>query len=209
MAVTVPFDPVGPSSASAHAPISKSAGLPDIAAAPAEESYIHFLARECRVLLRWVVMFLAVVTAVTFSTLFAWALLPAFLLLGAYMLYRVADRVEVRTRHAGDPTGDTTLVVETEHEDDPITVSEFERREISQAVQGRVTRIVLVVALAVMVLAVVVAGMVFGGELMLLGTLILFAYMLLVAAPMWLGWVEDDAETVTHQVEDRLHAPTT
>lgn len=192
MAVTVPIES---QAASSVAPES----------APHRESYIHFLARECRLILRWVVIFLAVTTAVTFGTLFYWAVLPGILLLIAYSMLMFANSLENSTRKPGDPGAEEMTSLAEPTEELPVSSSEDEKRVINAAIWARLTKIGIAIALGVAALAVIVAGAVFGGELLVLGTFILFAYMLLVAAPLWLGWLEDEAEEVTHQVEHELH----
>jgi hypothetical protein len=192
MAVTVPIDSP---TASSVAPAS----------APHRESYIHFLARECRLILRWVVIFLAVTTAVTFGTLFYWAVLPGILLLIAYSMLLFANSLESSTRQPGDLGAEEVMSQAETTEELSAVATDEERRVINAAVWARLTKIGIAIALGVAALAVILAGVLFGGELLVLGTFIVFAYMLLVAAPLWLGWLEDEAEVVTHRVEHEMH----
>jgi len=178
--------------------------------APAhEEGYFHFLARECRLLLRWAVLISAAATVLTMFTLFYWAILPAIVLLIAYALLLFANEAEALSHQPGDPGDEAPAVGGEGAAVEYLPPEEVERREVGQAVEKRMTRTVLEILLGVGVLALVIAvilGVSHGNwKYLALGGLILFAYMLLVAAPLWLGWVEDEAEEVTHRVEADFH----
>jgi fatty acid desaturase len=174
-----------------------------------EEGYFHFLARESRLVLRWVVLLSAAATVLTMFTLFYWAILPAIVLLISYALLLFANEAESLSHQPGDPGDEAPAVGGEGAAMEYLAPEEVERREVGRAVEKRLTRTVLEILLGVGVLALIIAvalGIAYGNWTYLaLGGLVLFAYMLLVAAPLWLGWVEDEAEEETHRVEQEFH----
>ena len=50
------------------------------------------------------------------------------------------------------------------------------------------------IVIAVMLSALLIASILFEFQVVAIGALVVFAYMLLIAAPLWLGWFNDDIE---------------
>lgn len=166
------------------------------------EGFVHFLAREGRVVLRWTVIASLVATIVTMATFFWFAVIPGIFLLISYACLLMVREVEHRSeRHDLDHAATPTTHVEREQspptEVDPVNMALMKR-------EGKTGLWILAV---VGIAALTLAGLaIFAGNFMSPGVLaivafVLFAYMLLVMAPVWLGWIEDDIEDEKQRIE--------
>ncbi len=178
--------------------------------APREESYIHFLARESQWVLRAIIVICIAAVLLLMFTVFYLAFIPALVLLAAYCALLIADYIEYKTHQPGDPGWEDELPV---HEAAALRQKRMEAaqpaegevpQEVSDAVKARLTKTIVVIVASVAIAAVMVAGFFLGRDIVAIGALILFAYWLFIAAPLWLGWLEDEAEDEAHRAEEQL-----
>jgi hypothetical protein len=158
------------------------------------EGFLHYLAREGRVLLRWTIGISLVATlAVMVSPMLFLAPIPALVLLVSYVLFVLTREVERRADpHAEriiaqhDTAGDAEVVEDAAELDQlPPKTMNIVRREGTHGVA---------ILVAVMVIALLIAAFFLPWEVVLLGAFVVTAYMILVATPVWLGWIEHDIE---------------
>lgn len=164
----------------------------DAAGVP-HESYLHFAAREARLALRWLVILSAIATVVTMVIAWFFALIPAMLLLVFYVLLAMTNIIEHRS--TGPHEEDEEMAGPRAEAAAAPTPHEIElaiKRESDDAFDARTMRIIIEIVAGLSVIALVIAGLLFGWELLAIGAVVLLAYMLLIAAPVWLGWIEDD-----------------
>jgi hypothetical protein len=167
-----------------------------------EEGFLHYIAREGRVFLRWTIgiCIIAIVGCMVSPGFFFVAVIPALLMLAAFVLLVLANEVERRSdtvaHDALERTEKATIndLIENHAEDDqlPAATAHLVRRE------GRTGIVILVSA---MVVAVMIAFIMFDFRLFAIGALVIFAYMLLISAPLWLGWFNDDIEDESRRME--------
>lgn len=175
-----------------------------------QESFVHFLAREIQWILRILVIVSAVTTVLLMFTIFYWAILPAMILLAAYCLLLIADYIEFRTHKPGDPGWEAVEVPEraataAETRIAEVAAAEHEASEkVRDAVKARLTKTIIGILASIGLVAIIVAGIFLGREVVALGGMILFAYWLFIAGPLWLGWLEDEAEEEAHRAEEEL-----
>jgi hypothetical protein len=177
------------------------------------ESWLHFLSRETKFIMRWAVLIFGMATVLSMIVFFPVALIPGFALLGAFILLMIAHFIEQRTLQPGDPHDETA---EDQQHMRRVAIKAkpnpgaAKQQRIEEAVERKIRRTVVGIIVCVAVAALAIAGLVYGGqfELLMIGGFILFAYTLLVAAPVWLGWLNDEAEDETHRLEDRLDQST-
>ncbi len=170
-----------------------------------QESTVHFVAREARRVAVWGILIFAVVTAITAVTAIFW-IIPAAILVVNVVLFGVATIVESMTRKPGDPHEETAEEQQARQAATSSVATEESRRLekkelIADAVTSHTAKIVAGLLAGLTVLALLLAGIVLQPQLVLIGGMILVAYMLLVAAPAWLGWLNEEAEEVEHEVE--------
>ncbi|MCI0630895.1 MAG: hypothetical protein L0Y44_09620 [Phycisphaerales bacterium] len=179
---------------SAHPPLAR------------EEGFLHYVAREGRTFLRWTIV--ACLIAIVFcmvSPLWVIALVPAAVLVVAYVLLLLTNEVERRSdvaAHAVLESRETAVL-------DDIVDDEAEADQLAPraaALVKRESKIAAAIIGSVLIVALVIAGLLVPGPVLAIGALVLFAYMLLVAAPLWLGWIEDDIEIETTRL-DNEHEP--
>ncbi len=203
-----------------------------------DEGALHFFAREGQTILLWSTYVLLGVTVVTMVVFFPIAIIPATLLILAYMALLVTNVIERRSdrqtdapaealadRRAGapagapadpaadpaadpladpaaDPAAPTIPVARTaspsasETPDAAGPVYEYER-PWRMPLLKRETLVVSVGILVVLLLAVVMAGLKFGGAALVVAVLFLFAYIVLLTSPVWMAALEDDIEDRT------------
>ena len=170
------------------------------------ESTIHHIARETKRVAVWGILIFAVVTALTAVTAIFW-IIPAAILVVNVVLFGVSAIIEGMTRRPGDPHDETAEEQQARQAADSAAVESEESRRVAKrelvadAVSSHTAKIVAGILAGLTVLALLLAGILLQPELMLIGGMILVAYMLLVAAPAWLGWLNDEAEEVEHEVE--------
>src|SRR5690606_978877 len=71
------------------------------------------------------------------------------------------------------------------------------------AIIRRESKIGVAIFLSVLLIALFIAGIAFPLPVLAIGAFVVFAYMLFVAAPLWLGWIEDDIEETSRRVGDQ------
>lgn len=160
-----------------------------------EEGFLHYVAREGRWILRWtmVVCIIAIVLCMVSPGFYFVAVIPALLLLVAYALLVFTNEVERRSdseAHQALRNSETAIVedvIEDHTEDDqlPRATANLVKRE---------TRIGLLIVGVVLLVALGMAMIFLPWQATALGAFVFFAYLLLIAAPFWLGWFNDDIE---------------
>lgn len=170
-----------------------------------QESTMHHFAREAKRVAVWGILIFAVVTGITAVTAIFW-IIPAAILVVNVVLFGVATIIESMTRRPGDPHDETAEEQQARQAAESAVESEesrrVEKRElIADAVTSHTAKIVAGILAGLTVLALLLAGILLQPQLVFIGGMILVAYMLLVAAPAWLGWLNDEAEEVEHEVE--------
>ena len=185
-----------------------------------EEGFLHYLAREGQSKLRIIlIVCLIAMVALMVSPLWFAASVPAVVLLAAYILLVLATEVERRTNsrmQAGDmqrgdagdvaaaaDRGATVTVTATDVDvfEDQADADQFPPDQA--AIIRRESKIGVAIFLSVLLIALFSAGIAFPLPVLAIGALVVFAYMLLVAAPLWLGWIEDDIEETSRRVGDQ------
>lgn len=170
------------------------------------ESALHFFAREAKLVLRWAVFIFGAATVLTFMTFFFFAIIPAIALIASLVLLLIAHSLEQRTVQPGDPhdeTAEDQARTKQAAATMPPDLEAARKDRVEDAIERKSARMIAGIIVSVAVVALVVAGAIFGRELFIIGGFILFAYMLLVATPVWLGWLNDEAEEEAHRIEGR------
>jgi membrane protein implicated in regulation of membrane protease activity len=159
------------------------------------EGFLHYVAREGRWFLRWtmVACVIAIVICMVSPGFYFVAVVPALVLLVAYVLLLLANEVERRSdvvAHEMLEQAETAVAsdVVDDHADDAAIDAD------SAHLIKRESKTVVGIVLAIMIAALLIASLVLDFRLVAIGAFVVFAYMLLVAAPLWLGWIEDDIE---------------
>lgn len=167
-----------------------------------QEGFLHYLAREGRVALRWIIGISLVATlAVMVSPFLFLAPIPALVLLAAYVLFVLTREVEKRA----DPVADRAFEARKSAGDHEVMENAANQDQMHPDTLRLVKRegVTGVAILAgVMVIALLIACFTLPWEVIAIGAFVVTAYMLLVAAPVLLGWIEDDIEiTEARQAE--------
>lgn len=159
------------------------------------EGFLHYVAREGRWFLRWTMIasIIAIIVCMVSPGFFFVAVVPALVLLVAYVLLLLTNEVERRSDTAAHDmleqaeTAVASDVVENHAEDGQVHPKHAHiiRRESKTGIA---------IVAAIMVAALLIASVVLDLRVVAIGAFVVFAYMLLVAAPLWLGWIEDDIE---------------
>ncbi len=162
-----------------------------------EERFVHFLARESRFVLRILVIGALAATILSMVSLWYLAIIPAIFLLVAYAALLMVREVEHRTEEPGTGAPPPPVVAEREtiHDEpgEPLNAEQFK-------LVARESKTGLWILLGVGVAAIcfaLVATFAFdliSPQFLLLAAFVLFAYILLVMAPVWIGAIEDDIE---------------
>lgn len=173
-----------------------------------DEGFLHYIAREWRWILRWtmVVCIIAIVLCMVSPGFYFLAVVPALILLAAYAALVFTNEVERRSdkeAHSVLMHSETAVVedvVEDHAEDDqlPQDQANLVKRE---------TRVALLIVGAVLLVAVGLALVFLPWQATALGAFVLFAYLLLIAAPFWLGWFNDDIEMESRRMQNKPESP--
>jgi uncharacterized membrane protein len=173
-----------------------------------QEGFLHYVAREGRVALRWIIGISLIATlAVMVSPLLFLAPIPALVLLASYILFMLTREVERRS----DPVADRAMIARETAGDAEVMEDAAEMQQVHPDTMRIVKRegVTGVAILAgVMVIALLIACFTLPWEVIAIGSFVVTAYMLLVAAPVLLGWIEDDIED-TEARHVREHASET
>jgi Flp pilus assembly protein TadB len=168
---------------------------------PREEGYLHYLAREGRWALRWCIGLCIVGIAITMITpLWFVAFVPAGVMLLCGILLVIANYVEKRSdREAHDvlernENAGSSQVVEDHAEDDRLTPA-------TQELVKRESKAGLLILFVAILAALLIAFIFLPTPVFAIGALVVFAYMLLLMAPVWLGWINEDVEQETQRLE--------
>ncbi len=158
------------------------------------EGFLHYLAREGRVALRWTIGISLVATLVVMVSPFLFlAPVPALVLLVSYILYVTTSDVERRT----DPVTEAIIqkhdtAGEAEVMEDAAEMNQLPPQTMKIVKREGVKGVAILAA--VMVTAVLIAAFFLRWEVVAIGAFVVTAYMILVATPVWLGWIEHDIE---------------
>jgi hypothetical protein len=162
-----------------------------------DEGFVHFVARESRTVLRILVIAALAATVVSMVSLWYIAVIPAIFLLLAYAALLLVREVERRTYEPGNSGPPDPVVAEHETiHDEPGALLNPEQVKLVARESKTGLWILLGVGVIAVSLALVAIFTVDLIEPKFLGlaAFVLFAYILLVMAPVWLGWIEDDIE---------------
>jgi len=166
-----------------------------------EEGFLHYVAREGRVFLQWTTVLSLFATVGMMVTPFWFlAIIPAGILLASYILLTLTNEVEKRSdgqAHAELERSETAAIVDIDH--DAADAGRLHPRDAHLVKREGKTAIAIVVA--IMVIALLFAAFKLPAQVFAIGAFVVFAYMLLIAAPLWLGWFNDDIEDETHRIE--------
>ncbi len=181
-----------------------------------EEGFLHYLAREGQSKLRIIlIVCLIAMVVLMVSPLWFAASVPAVILLAAYILLVLATEVERRTNsraQAADMqrSGAEDVAAAAERGATATDVDVFEDQADADqippdqaAIIRRESKIGVAIFLSVLLIALFIAGIAFPLPVLAIGAFVVFAYMLFVAAPLWLGWIEDDIEETSRRVGDQ------
>jgi hypothetical protein len=174
------------------------------------EGAMHFFARECQLIMRWIVRVLLVVTIGTMITFWWWAIIPATFLLAAYCVLMVCNLLERRfDRHQGEvepvdastaaaaPVTAAARAEETAAEAAPLP--EWKKPNFRMSLLRHETIIMGAGVFVVFVIAAALAGLFIGWKTVLFATPFVVAYMVLITTPIWFAALEDDIE---HEIMD-------
>ena len=170
-----------------------------------EEGFMHYVAREGRVFLRWTIVacIAAIVLCMVSPGFYFVAVVPAIVLLLSYILLVLTNEIE---RHSDVEAHDVLERAESATVDDVVDdhTEDHHVHPLSVQIIKRESKTVIAIVAAVMLTAVLIAAILFDFQVVAIGAFVVFAYMMLVAAPLWLGWIEDDIEIEQHR---GLHEP--
>lgn len=181
---------------------------------PSREPWLHAVARESRAFLRGVVIVLLLATAVTMIAFPFWGIFPAILLLLAYAFLWLANIAEHRSRtgwHIAareEPELSGVDADEAEGEQEAAaghheTPAAMEEIPMSTLLKESITGAEIVVGVAVA--SVIVAAMLFHWTLIIVALLFLFPYMIILLAPVWLGWFSRELQDEDLKRKEREH----
>ncbi len=173
-----------------------------------EEGFLHYLAREGRVALRWIIGISMVATLMVMVSPFLFlAPIPALIMLVAYVLFVLTREVEKRVDSVAEQAYAAREVASEEHE---VMENASEQDQVPPDTMRIVKREgitgVAIVA-CVLSVALVVAWFLLPWTVVVLGAFVVTAYMLLVAAPVLMGWISDDIEQVEAEQQSRAQPP--
>lgn len=159
-----------------------------------QEGFLHYVAREGRVVLRWIIGISLVATlAVMVSPMLFLAPIPALILLASYILFVLTREVEKRS----DDVAERTIALRETAGDSEVMEDAAEMHQVHPHTMRIVKRegaTGVAILAGVMVIALLIACFTLPWEVIAIGAFVVTAYMLLVAAPVLLGWIEDDIE---------------
>lgn len=167
-----------------------------------EEGFLHYVAREGRTALRWTIGISLIAIVVCMVTLWFLAVVPALILLTAYTLLALTEQVERHSdaaAHHALEESETAIdhdVIENHAEDDQL-------QPVDAKIVNRETKIGAGVLIAATLTALLIASILFNVQVVAIGSLVVFAYMLLISAPFWLGWFNNDIEDEARKLEGR------
>ena len=164
------------------------------------ESLTHFAAREGQFVLRWVAIGSAAATVATMVIFWFWAIIPAFVFLTSLCLLFIANEVEARTTQGSQ--SNTPL---PQPQGSAVSFDESHRDEIPMSIVVRESKTALKIVVGAGVAALVLAAIAFGWQWLGFGTLLIFAFMIFVMAPVWLGWMYDEIEEETERLRHEPH----
>ncbi len=164
------------------------------------ESLIHFAAREGQIVLRWVAIGSAAATVATMVVFWFWAIIPALVFIASLCLLFIANEVEARTTRGSQ--SNTAL---PQPQASAVSHDESHRDEIPMSIVVRETKTGLKIVVGAGVAALVLAAIAFGWQWLGFGTLLIFSYMILVTAPVWLALIEDEIEEETERLKHEPH----
>ncbi len=173
------------------------------------EGFLHFAARESATWVGWVCVGSGVATAVTFAVFFPFAVIPGAVTVvsaAGYWFARIIERrTETLLESAAEGAAAETDSVSEKPRFQPVAVrvepSDAYRDPKSSYILRREGIIGFSILFCVGMLALGLSLMYFEIQMVLIAAFILFCYMLLIMAPVWLGWIEDDIEDTKDRLE--------
>jgi hypothetical protein len=130
------------------------------------------------------------------------AIIPAAIMIVSYVLLILTNEVERRsdvTAHDRLEHAETAIhhdVIDDHAEDDQIA-------EVPTAIIKRESKMGFVVLACLLVAALIFAAVKLPWEVFAIVTFVVFCYMVLIMAPVWLGWFENDIEIQQHRMENK------
>lgn len=178
------------------------------ASAAERESLVHFLARESELILKWVLWLSVGASLFMLITMWFLAWIPAAVAFFAFIGLMLSREVEKReeSKVAG-------LAEVTHPEEIPVmenrTVSERGAEPMNENEKSLIKReglMIFLILSGIGVAALIVALVVLQVSIkwVLIAGFFIFCYWLLIAAPLWLGWIEDDIDDVKEAREGEL-----
>lgn len=169
----------------------------------AREGFLHYIAREGRIVLRWTMLIciVAIVVCMVSPGFFFVAVIPAGVLLLAYMLLLLANLVERRSDREShvalerSETAGVNDVVEDHAEDDQLTPDHAE-------IVKRETKVALAIIGGTLLIGLGVAAIFLPIHVVAIGAFVFFAYVMLITLPVLLGWFNNDVDMETHRLAD-------
>jgi membrane protein implicated in regulation of membrane protease activity len=172
------------------------------------ESIVHFLARESELILKWVLGLSLVATVVMLMSFFVLAWIPAGVAFCAYIGLTISREVERHEERKGGGLAEVTHPEEipvAEHAEVMERAAEpMNEEEKSLMKREGLTIFLILSGIGVAAIAVALIVLQVSLQWLLIAGFFVFCYMLLIAAPLWLGWIEDDIDDVKQARESDL-----
>lgn len=166
-----------------------------------EEGFLHYLAREGRVALQWTIVLSLIATAAMMVTPFWFlAFIPAGILLASYVLLTITNEVERRSdeeAHEVLERSETAVVGDIEHD----AAEDGKLHPRDARLVKRESKAGIAILAGIMVIALLFAAFKLPAQVVAIGAFVVFAYMLLIAAPFWLGWFNEDIEHESQRLD--------
>lgn len=163
---------------------------------PSNDTVSHFVLHEVQLILRLIIAASIIATVAMMVSIFYWAFVPAVILLLSSMLLMIINRFERKAREQALATGHSDAAGA------PVEPTEVKAPERDK--RGRIiipfwaTRREAVIGWEIIaggtIGAFVLALALLPAEWVLLGMFFIFCYMLLVMAPVWLGWITEETD---------------
>jgi len=151
--------------------------------------------------LRWtmVVCIIAIIACMVSPGFYFVAVVPAIVLLAAYTTLVFTNVAERRTTddsaEEGELTAEMDDVMEDHAEDD-------QWQPDNAKIVRRETKIGVSILGVVLLAAFIIASVLLPWGVVVLGGFVIFAYLLFIAMPLWLGWFNDDVDIETQRQSD-------
>jgi hypothetical protein len=168
------------------------------------EGFLHYLAREGRTALRWCIgiCMVGIVMVMVSPGFYFVAIVPAAVMVACVILLVVANAIESRSdKQAHEVMAHHETAAEDDLVNDMANADQL-APDTASVIKRETAWAIVIVGVAVLA-ALFVAYWFLPLKLFAIGALVVFAYMLLLAAPTLLGVFNDDIESTTERLEDR------